>query len=326
MTGTCVALWLAAIGAQVTPGTPDNGPALTIDPCVPVDERTVREVMDLEIRGARMLPTSVSVRCVDGAQEIRVLPWISPESEGIRAIQLPPVVDDDDAAARQARSRELALAIAEFIRRFDAARTPSPEPREPTPSPTPVPWVPAPATPATPASPPTLDSRWWLGLESAIEYFSRGQTLAGGDVLVASDLGRWFSADLRAGGRIGTNEPLPSGRLTTRAATAGVGVGFNLWSPRRPVVAALVLRAQGYLVQFRVEQVGNGHAPTVLLGALTLTAQPRLALRLTRRLFLEASAGVGFPVHGIVVRTRETETNGISGLTVSGSLGGVVSF
>jgi len=27
--------------------------------------------MDLEIRGARMLPTSVSVRCIDGAQEIR---------------------------------------------------------------------------------------------------------------------------------------------------------------------------------------------------------------------------------------------------------------
>ncbi len=323
MTGTFFALWLAAFGSEVTPGAVGNGPSLTIDPCVAVDEKTVREVMELEIRGARMLPTSVSVGCVDGAQEIRILPWISPETEGIRTIKLSLVADGDDVAVRQARSRELALAIAEYIRRLDAAEPPTRESLKPTPSSTPPLLVPA---PATPAAPPTPDGRWQLGLLSAFEYFSGGQTLAGGDLLVASGLGRWFSAELRAGGRIGADEPLPGGRLTTRAATATTAVGPNLWSQRRPVGAALVLRAQGYLVQFRAEQFGKGRAPTALLGALTLAAEPRIAVTLTRHFLLEASAGVGFPLHGIVVRTQGTETRGMSGLIVSGSFGGVVSF
>jgi hypothetical protein len=318
-----LALWLAAFGSEVTPAMADNGPSLTIDPCVAVDEKTVREVIELEIRGARMLHASVSVRCVDGAQEIRVLPWISPETEGIRTINLPPVADDDDVAVRQARSRELALAIAEYIRRLDAAQHLTRESQKPKPLPTPPPLVPAPTMPATP---PTPDGRWQLGLLSAFEYFSGGQTLAGGDLFVASGLGRWFSAELRAGGRIGADEPLPGGRLTTRAATASTAVGFSLWSQRRPVGAALVLRAQGYLVQFRVEQFGEGRAPTALLGALTLAAEPRIAVTLTRHLLLEASAGAGFPLHGIVVRTQGTENRSMSGLVVSGSLGGVVSF
>ena len=302
-----------------------NGPSLTIDPCVAVDEATVREVMELEIRGTRMIPTSVSVRCVDGAQEIRVLPWISPETEGIRTIKLPPVADDDDAAVRQARSRELALAIAEYIRRLDAAQAPTRESSKPTTSPTPPPSVPAPATPATPLRE-SSDGEWRFGLLSAFEYFSGGRTLAGGDLVVAKGLGRWFSAELRAGGRIGADEALPSGRLTTRAATAGAGVGFNLWSPRRPVGAALVLRAEGYLVQFRVVQLAEDRAPTALLGAVTLAAEPRLTLRLTRHVLLVASAGVGLPLHGIVVRMQGIETRSMSGLLVSGSLGGVVSF
>jgi len=323
LTATCIALWLAAIGTQVTPGTSDNGPALTIDPCVAVDESTVREVMDLEIRGARMLPTSVSVRCIDGAQEIRVSPWISPETEGIRTIQLPPVVDDDDAAARQARSRELALAIAEFIRRFEAARNPSREPLEPTPSPPPLL-----AAPEKSATPPTdkWKGRWQLGILSAFEYFSGGRALAGGDLFVASCLGCWLSMELRVGGRVGRDESLPRVRLTTRAATASGAVALNLWSLRHSVETALVLRAQGYLVQFRAEPFGEGRTPTALLGAWTLAAEPRVALALTRRFLLDASVGVGFPLRGIVVRMQGTETSGMSGFLVSGSLGGVVWF
>jgi hypothetical protein len=328
LTGTFLALWLASIGTELTTGMADNGPTLTIDPCVAVDEGTVRNVMELEIRGPRMLASSVSVRCIDGAQEIRVLSGASPETEGIRTIQLPPVVDENDAAARQARSRELALAIAEYIRRLDSVQPPTRESPKPPPSPTPPPPVRAPVVPALleTRSIERPEDRWQLGLLSALEYFSGGQTLAGGDLFVASALGRWFSAELRAGGRLGTNEPLPGGRLTTRAATASAGVGFNLWSRRRSVRAALVLRAQGYLVQFRVEQFGEGRTPTALLGALALAAEPQLSLPLTRHLSLVASAGAGFPLHGIVVRTQGTENRGMSGLIVSASLGGVVTF
>lgn len=326
MTDAFIAIWLAAIGAQLTPGVANNGPALTIDQCVAVDEKTVREVMDLEIRGARMLPTSVSVRCVDGAQEIQVLPWTSGEAESIRTVQLPPVVDDDDTAALQARSRELALAIAEFIRRFDAAQSPEGESVKQAPLLVePPPFVPA----SAPAEKRPIDNsigRWRLGLLSAFEYFSGGRTLAGGDLFVASCLGSWFSTDLRVGGRVGADQPLPSGRLTTRAATASGAAGFNLWSLRHSVETALLVRVQGYLVQFRVEQLAENRAQTALLGAWTLAAEPRIALSLAPHFLLDASVGFGVPLRGIVVRMQGAETNGMSGLVVSGSFGGVVWF
>ena len=326
MTDAFVAIWLAAIGAQVTPEVANNGPALTIDQCVAVDENTVREVMELEIRGARMLPTSVSVRCVDGAQEIQVLPWISGEAESIRTVQLPPVVDADDTAALQARSRELALAIAEFIRRFDAVQSPEGESVKQAPLPVaPPPFVPA----SAPAAKRPIDNpigRWQLGLLSAFEYFSGGRTLAGGDLFVASRLGSWFSTELRVGGRVGPDQPLPSGRLTTRAATASGAAGFNLWSLRHSVETALLVRVQGYLVQFRVEQLAENRAQTALLGAWTLAAEPRIALSLAPHFLLDACVGFGVPLRGIVVRMQGAETNGMSGLVVSGSFGGVVWF
>jgi hypothetical protein len=303
------------------------GPTLAIDPCVAVDEGTVREVMELEIRGVRMLPTSVIVECIDGAQQIRVLPRISPVTEAIRTIQLLPVADDSDVAARQARSRELALAIAEYIRRLDNAAPPASEsPSPPTPSPpVPPPAIPLPASPAIPPVQRPND-RWQLGLLSAFERFSGGHALVGGDLFAASSLGHWISAELRAGARLGPDQPLPGGWLTTRAATASAAVGFNLWSERRMAGAALVLRAQGYLVQFRVEQFGQSPAPTTFLAAATLAAEPRLTLRLSRHLLVETSAGVGLPLRGIVVRMQGTESRSMSGLVASASLGGAVSF
>jgi hypothetical protein len=325
LTGTPIALWLAVLGTEVAPAMADNGPALIIDPCVAVDEATVREVMDLEIHGARTLPTAVTVRCIDGAQEIQVLPRSSPVSEAIRTIVLPPVADDDDAAARQARSRELALAIAEYIRRLDADQPPSEEPPEASLSSAPPPAVPPPSTPPLRLTD-RLEDQWQLGLLSAVEHFSGGMMLVGGDVFAGSRLGRWFSAAVRTGGRIGTNVSLPGGRLSTRAATAAVAVGLNRWSPNRSVGTALLLRAQGYLVQFRAEQLGEGRPPTALLGALTLAAEPQLTLALTRHFSLEASAGVGFPLRGIVVNLQGTETRGMSGFIVAACFGGVVSF
>jgi hypothetical protein len=333
LTGTLIAFWLSALGTEAVAY---RGPSLTVHPCVGVDETTVREVMELEVRGARSLPASVSVRCVDGAQEIRVEPWISPEREGIRTIRLPPVREDDDAAARQARSRELALAIAEFIRRLNTAQPSKQEPPTPEAAPAPTPTPSAPPAPSAPPSPRSVASSappseipagcWQLGLLLAAERFSGGAALAGGDLFVSSCLGRWFAAELRAGGRIGYDEPLPNGRLTTRAADASAAVALRLWPPGHSVEAAFGLRAQGYLIRFRAQEGGESQAPTALLGALTLTAEPRLTAVLTRRLSLAASAGAGYPLHGIVVRVQGNETHGVSGPVVSASLGAVFTF
>jgi hypothetical protein len=325
LTGTVLALALvAALGTDGISAVVDQGPALTIDPCVEVDEATVRQVVELELRGARLHPASVTVQCIGGAQEIRVRPWTAQEGEGVRTIQLAPLAEGANPAARQARSRELALAIAEFIRRQDVA-PPPPAPKPVTP---PVPTPPVVSTINAPPAPPAgaPEHRWRLGILAASDYFSGGKMLAGGDLLVGSRLGDWFLAELRVGGRFAPDTSLPGGRLTARAGTAAAAVGLNVWSRGQTVGTALLLRAQGYLVAFRAEASGGASAKTAILGALALAAEPRFMLAITRRFSLEASAALGFLPRGIVVRTQGAENQSISGLTVSGSLGGVFTF
>jgi hypothetical protein len=321
-----IAFWLSAAGTLATPREVDQEPVLSIDPCVAVDEPLVREVMALELRDARArnlaLPDSVTVRCVGELQEIRVEPWASTAPEGIRTIQLAPIADDADAPVRQARSRELALAIAEFVRRLEIASPPIPEQKEPPPPPPqpPPPVIPQPQ----PAAP--FQSLWEIGLLSRFEHFAGGQNLAGGDLFVSARLGRWFLAEVNAGGRLGADVPLPEGRLTARAGAAGAALGVYHLSRSRSLGAALVLRAQGYLIQFRAEQPSGGSALTALLGVCTLAAEPRLTIAVTRHLWLEGFAAVGAPLRGIVVRIQGAETKSTSGLVVSGSLGGGVTF
>jgi hypothetical protein len=317
LTGTVIALWLLAAGIDAATTEVDEGPALTIDPCVDVD---AAKVMDLELRDARAhnasLPASVSVRCVGEGQEIRIEPSSSPEEEGVRTIELPLVADDAAPAAHQARSRELALAIAELIRRLAAPPPPPPPPPPPIP-----------ALVVSPTRPPERSpARWQLGILPTFEYFTGGQKFAGGDLSVAARLHRWFFAELRAGGRVGSDQPLPGGRLTAWATTVGAAAGLVFLTDNHPVGGTIALRAQEYLVAFRTEELGQDGSQTARLGAFVLAAEPRLLVALTRRFSMEAAAAVGFTPHGIVVRTQGMEKQSTSGLLVSGSLGAVLTF
>jgi hypothetical protein len=321
--GTVIALRLLAMSTEGAPAVVDEEPVLTLDPCVEVDETTVREVMELELWDARprnaKLPTSVSVRCVGDAQEIRVESRSAPEQDEVRAIQLSSVADAAAPAARQARSRELALAIAELIRRREIA--------PPAPPATPPPPPPPPVVPALVVSPaqPAEAGRWQLGILTTYDYFGGGQRFIGGDLFTAARLGRWFVAELRAGGRVGADQPLPGGRLSARAATVGAAAGIRFW-PERLIGFELMLRAQEYLVQFRAEASGDSAARTALLGAFVLAAEPRLIVALARHFELEATAAVGLPPRGIVVRIQGTDRQSMSGLVLSGSLAGVLTF
>jgi hypothetical protein len=326
LTGTLLALSLILLGADDQPAVVvAEGPSLTIDSCIAVDQETVRQVMELEISNARLLPTSVSVRCVDGAQEIRIGRSASPDLGDVRTIHIAPAADDDTPAERQARSRELALAIAEFVRWPGPAARPienPPEPVPPSPSPSPVPALAIASTPAAEAT----EGRWQLGILCAFEHFSRGQGLMGADLFVASRLGRWFLAELRIGGRMGTDQSLPEEHLTTRAATIAAAAGVNLWSRSRVFGGGIVLRAQGYLVQFRAEATGAGRVETANLGAFALALEPRLMVSLTRHFSLQASAAAGLVPRGIVVRIQGIETQSMSGLALSANLAGVLTF
>jgi hypothetical protein len=322
LTGTWLALSLVLFGAEVqTPEAIAAGSTLTIDACMDVDQATVRQVMEVEIADTRLLPATVTVKCVDGAQEIHVQRSDAPDQEEVRTIHITPAADDDTPAERQARSRELALAIAEFIRRQEPAAQPAQNPPVPSPSPA-VPVLATFSSPATDAP----EWRWQLGILCAFEHFSRGKNLTGADLLVASRLGRWFLAELRLGGRLGAEQTLLGAHLTTQAAAVAAAAGVNRWSRSGAFGGALVLRAQGYLVRFRADGIGDGRSQAASLGALAIALEPRLMVALTRRLSLQAAVAASLVPRGIVVRIQGIETQSISGVALSASLAGVFTF
>jgi hypothetical protein len=322
--GGVLALALLAARTGAIPDVVEQNPVLELDSCLGVDESVVRKLLELELRNERIrdaaLPISVGVRCIEDAQEIRVEPWASLGEEGIRPIQLP-APDDADPAAHEARSRELALAIAELIRRLEIRH---PLPSEPPPPP-PVPVAPA-VVVSRPPPPEQPEGRWQLGILSAFDTFSGGQRLAGGDVSIASSVGRFTLIELRAGGRVAAGATLASGQLSARAGTASAAAGLNVWSRHRSVGLAFMLRAQGYLMQFHADSPPGGASGTAVLGALTVAAEPRLMVAVSRRVSLTAAADGGLPVHGIVVRTQGVEAASMSGLFLSGNLGVVLTF
>lgn len=318
MIARVLALALLATRSEGTTAAAEPGPVLQLDPCVQVDEAAVQNLVELELGDGRFhgtnTPISVAVRCLDGTQEIRVEPWASRGEDGIRTIELPDA--EDPNAALEARSRELALAIAELIRRLEITR---PLPVAPPPPPPPVVVAPGPP-PEAPAS------RWAIGALSSFEYFTGGQALAGGDVSVAASLGRWTMADVRIGGRLASARALPNGRLTARAGIAALGAGLNLWSQRRSIGFAMMLRLQGYAVEYQAELAGDGAAQAALLGAVVVGVEPRLFIAVTRRISIAAGGAAGLPLHGIIVRTQGVEMDSMSGLVVSANLGFVVAL
>ena len=174
-------------------------------------------------------------------------------------------------------------------------------------------------TPATEAP----EGRCQLGILWLFENFSRRQGLMSADLFVASRLGRWYLAELHIGGRLGGDQALSGERLTTRTAAVAAAAGANLWSKRRVFGGALVLRAQGYLVQFCVGSSGEGRSEVTNLGALALALEPRFVVSLTRRFSLQASAAAGLVSRGIVVRIQGVGTQSMSGVAVSATLAGV---
>ena len=245
---------------------------------------------------------------------IRVEPWASLGQDGIRTIELPPQAEGD-TAAREARARELAVAIAELVRRLHNHASVRPEP----PPPPPIRVAPAPP-PEQPRSP------RHIGVVSSFDYFMGGQLLIGGEVTLSVALGRYMLADVSAGVRTTGNQALPSGRLATRAGTAAIGLGPNLGSVWRLVGVALLFRARGYLVEYRAAPANDGAARAARFGAVFLAAEPRLSLRLSRRISLLVSAAVELPVHGIIVRAQGVETASISGLALTAGLGAAMAF
>jgi hypothetical protein len=203
----------------------------------------------------------------------------------------------------------------------DSSVAKPPAPLPPPPEPPAAPVVTAPARPAV-----GTERSWHVGLRSSLDYFSGGSTLVGGDLFVASSFGRWFLAELGVGGRVGADEPLPGGQLTTRAATVVAAAGIAPISRGLLSGSAVVVQAQAYLVHFAAQQSAQRPEQTALLDGWTVAVEPRLALALTHRLALAASAGVGYALRPIVIREQGITRPSMSGLVLSSHVGVGFSF
>ncbi len=327
-----LALALAALQVEATGSGGTGSLILDLRPCAAVNETAVRDLIALELPETRArrvnVPIVVTVRCISGAEEISVVPRGSPSAGSTRALALS-TSGDSDGPALQARSRELALAIAESIRRLDltesTANVESPAVTSPA-----APTAPAPAVSLVlaPRPAPSVESgrlTWQLGVHSVFEGFLGGQHLTGADVSAGVGVGRWLLGELSVGGRLGGAERLPSGQPGIRAIVASASAGLNLRSPHHVVGGALMLRANAYDVEYRVDHP-DGSVQTAWLGAICLGFEPRLMVALPRHLSLMAAAGAGFPMRGIVVRVQGAPTDSLSGLMLSARLGAQLWF
>lgn len=322
MTATVLTLVLLAVPREQL-GDPGQDLVVNVDPCVGVDHVTVRNLVDLELNDTRTpprpVPVTVDVRCVAAAQEIRIEPWASTTPDGIRAVELV-AGDAGTPVAREARARELALAIAELIRRLSIRHPLSaPRPGEAPPAATPV-MVRAALPPAEPKH------TWQVAVSSTFESFAGGQRMAGADLAVGAVLRSWLLGEVRVGARVVDGGTTAVARLAGRAGSAALAFGLNVWARDRPVGFAMLLRAQGFAIAYDAQPTLGGDSRTALLGALTMAVEPRVLVALSRRLYLAAGGSVGFPIRGVVVRAQGVPADSLTGFAVSATVGAFLRF
>src|SRR6476620_163028 len=116
-----------AVVAAVSSGVPDpalvTAIGLTVAACVDADREALRRLLEVEYRGPLADPdrsdlTQVIVRCTEERNEVRVLVPRRPK-ETVRTVDLSGM----GPVAKEAKTRELALVIAELVRSAQTAET-----------------------------------------------------------------------------------------------------------------------------------------------------------------------------------------------------------
>ncbi len=151
-----------------------------------------------------------------------------------------------------------------------------------------------------------------LSLRVAAEFYSAGQTQAGGEVALRVGLARWLDAELFIGARAALPRASTDGEVSAMAATAGLsaiipiirgeqltfgglaGIGFGwLWFNAVAKEGAMAKAAQGWTAFLR--------------GGLELAFRPGATV-------WSVSAGAGAPLRGFVARDSNSTISGAAGV------------
>jgi hypothetical protein len=304
-------------------GAPDVvvSPPITIDPCVEVDAEEVRRLTAIELtnwhRGASFRALEVVVACRDGVQELRVTDRVRGQV-AFRSIDL----TAPDAGDRDAKTRELALAIAELLRRADAEAPPE------APA---APIVPAPAASTVPersaAIEPVLE-RWKgeLGVAGVGVVWTGGEALFGADLAGRLHVTRWLITELRLGGRDTRPIELENGSMDGHGISAAAGVSLDATPGMHRMGVSFGVRLGVDWLRYAAVNRDDVTYAGKDAAALSVAGTSTAFVVLSDPVCFTIDAAVGGALHSIVIRENDSQVSGMRGILLSSALGLAAQF
>jgi hypothetical protein len=304
----------ATSGAVSTDPAPAAAIGLTVDSCVDADREELRRLLEVEYRGPlvdadRIDRTQVVVRCAEDRNEVRVLVPRRPK-ETVRTVDLTSL----GPVAREAKTRELALVIAELVRSAEAS--------EPVPERVALPPA------AEKAAPPPEPTRWTqIGALFSAEKYSGGQAQMGPGLAVRFALTRYFNAEARVGARWAETLAAPDGQITSRGLEGGVGVGIDAFPSESRAGLLLLARAEVVWLQIQGNESGTTASGRSVTGLTVVAgAAPCAWIALTRSLRVLAEPAILVPIHRLDIEDQGLRVSSLAGVGVAATLGMVAHF
>lgn len=301
---------------------PAELPGLTIDPCVQVDPEEVRRLASIELASwsAARSPTEleVAVSCRDGLQEVQLLDRARGTAT-VRSIDL----GATELTDRAAKARELALVIAELLRRAATERAPEPAPERPKPPPV----VPPPVDPE-PARAEPLPRRWRgeVGVSGLVARWTAGELWFGVDAAARIHLGRYIIGELQVGGRSSRAVELNVGTIAANGIGGRVGLAVDVTPGMRRVGLAFGASLGGDWLRYSAVdanelEYGGGNA-----GALSAAGTATAFLVLADPFCLTFRAVAGGALHAISIENNGESVSGARGALFAGAVGVATQF
>jgi hypothetical protein len=168
------------------------------------------------------------------------------------------------------------------------------------------------AAPAQSGAPPQVGARF------ALQRFTAGQTLVGGDGFVRVPILSRLELELAAGARAGLRTEAPHGKIRSHALSASAALlGQLLTRARWQLSAGAGLQVAS--VTFDADADGEHTASSANAVVVAPYVFAAGSVKLISMLRLGAELGVGAPVRGAVATDDSAQATGVSGLMVVGA-------
>ena len=218
---------------------------------------------------------------------------------------------------RDAKTRELALAIAELLRRVEAA-SPPPPPPPPAPSPPPEPVVPVEPVPL-PSEPRPWQAE--LGISGVVVGWTGGEVLLGADVPGRMRLNRFLIAELRVGARKSRALELENGTMDGSGVDAAAGLSLDATPSLRTVGVSFGGRLGATFLRYAAADRDGDTYGGKDAAALYATANTTAFVTLSGPVCLTLDAAVGGALHSIVIEVNGRSVSEASGILLSSAVG-----